>query len=162
MYLDNEFNKSYYIYTYEVSSGLHIHTHLLLNKQCDNLEKKELIEYWNKLNNWEFYNKRGLLIKNNSEYTEIDLEELLVKENNKELKTKNYALALLLLKYIFKNIFNIEEVLKTYYMIYPINLVGGQKNLDFIEYIKKLNQIHLKTIYNYYKVYNPFLENIEE
>jgi hypothetical protein len=43
IYLDNEFNKTYYIYTYEISSELHIHIHLLLNKKC--VEKKELMEY---------------------------------------------------------------------------------------------------------------------
>ena len=162
MYLDNEFNKSYYIYTYEISSELHIHIHLLLNKQCEKVEKKELMEYWNKLNNWEFYNKRSLLIKNNEEYTDIELQELLIKENKEELKNKNYALPLLLLKYMFKNIFNVDCVLKIYYMIYPINLVGGQLYINLKDYIEKLNKIYLQTIYNYYKVYNPFLEKIEE
>jgi hypothetical protein len=47
-------------------------------------------------------------------------------------------------------------------MIYPINIVGGQKQITFLEYIKKINNIYLQTMYNRYNVYNPFLENIEE
>jgi hypothetical protein len=63
---------------------------------------------------------------------------------------------------MFKNIFNVDCVLQIYYMIYPINLVGGQLYTNFIDYIEKINKIYLQTIYNNYKVYNPFLEKIEE
>jgi hypothetical protein len=45
IYLNSEFDIVYYIYTYEVSKEYHIHVHLILNKQCNDKEKKELIEY---------------------------------------------------------------------------------------------------------------------
>jgi hypothetical protein len=63
---------------------------------------------------------------------------------------------------MFKSINDFEAVLKLYYMIYPIKIVGGLYDIKFIEYIEDINKEFLKTIYDYLNVYNPFLSEKED
>lgn len=164
IYIDIKINKHYYIYVYEISENHHIHIHLLSNKVVNDEDKEYLIKKWNDYNDWKFYNKKGLVIKNNNEYDDfINLNDSFINiEKKAELALSRYTHILNIFKYMFKSINDFEAVLKLYYMIYPIKIVGGLYDIKFIEYIEDLNKEFLKTIYDYLNVYNPFLSEKED
>lgn len=70
LYLDDYLNSTYYIYSHEITQVYHIHIHLILNKAIVEDNKIKLIKNWNDYNPWEWYNKKGLVIKNDYEYQE--------------------------------------------------------------------------------------------
>lgn len=164
IYVENEKNKIksdnyFYIYTYEITEKYHIHIHLLLNKIVSEDDKADLIKKWNNYNDWKFYNEKGLVIKNDNEYenyTKIDEPWLDIEKKAQQAEFR-YTDILNIIKYMFKNINDFENVLKLYYMIYPIKIVNGVYNIKFVEYINNLNELYLKTIYNFFNLYNPFL-----
>ena len=168
MFLDNELDKIYYIYVYEITQEYHIHIHLLLNKILNEGDKEYLIKKWNKYNNWEFYNQKGLVIKNDNEYDNIEEfsitkdETVLKKLEDKEQIEKRYYRVLKILKYMYKNINDFEVSLKLYYIIYPIKIVGGTYKSDFIKYIHNSNILFSRTIYNFFNLYNTFLNEKED
>lgn len=169
IYVENELSKIksenyYYIYTYEITEKYHIHIHLLLNKVVNDEKKENLIKKWNNYNDWSFYNEKGLVIRNNNEYEnyiEIDEPWLEIEKKAKQSESR-YTDILNIIKYMLKNINDFENVLKLYYMIYPIKIVNGVHKTKFIDYINDLNKLFLKTMYDSLNLYNPFLNEKED
>lgn len=168
-----------YIYTHEISEDLNIHIHLMLNKVIKKGFKDQLLKDWNKYNNWEWYYKTGILIKNNDEYEDAIETNKLIKDVpyifNYDISKKIYDNAYIVLNYMFKDIFDANKILKLNYILYPLNLIGGslKKNEQFDILIKALNNLYKKVIFEWANknfkiedkaklIKNPFLEDIVE
>lgn len=153
----NKVNKQeiIYIYTYEVSKELHIHVHILFNQNIETELKDKLLKNWNEYNDWKWYNKRSVFIKNNNDYNMsiielLDLEYRI--ENNIGKIEKELENAWILLKYITKDILNVEQVIYLNYILYPIYIINGsvQKMKEFDIIIIALQNLYKKNIYDVY------------
>lgn len=142
-----------YFCSYEVGSTDNIHIHSIFNLKIDDKNNDYLIKKWNKVNNWAFFNDKGIVIKNYS-----------FNENY----SYNFHLDTLkeIIDYILKSLYIEYTFLKIYYIMYPSNVFNGSSHNIKIEDPKKFNELTklaqeaselgLALLLDKYKVLYPF------